>query len=322
MIITVTANPSIDRTLYLDAFVHHGVNRVRDVLDEPSGKGINVALALHRAGTPVCAVLPIGGSTGIRLSQLLAATDLRTRTVSITEAVRTNLSLVEADGSTTKINEPGPTLTPAETEALLEEAYTISQSGEWVAFCGSLPGGLPARRLRTAIARHRRSGRLVAVDMSERALSEVLAGRSEELPHLIKPNLHELASLTDRRLVTLGEVVAAADQLRGRGVGAVLVSLGADGAVLVDQAGALHGTAPVPQVINTVGAGDALLAGYLQTAYAGQGTRESALANGLRWGAVAVQHAGTVLPELTDEQRTVAVSVGPIEMARELRDTR
>ena len=121
---------------------------------------------------------------------------------------------------------------------------------------------------------------------------------------------------------TLGEVVAAADQLRGRGVGAVLVSLGADGAVLVDQAGALHGTAPVPQVINTVGAGDALLAGYLQTAYAGQGTRESALANGLRWGAVAVQHAGTVLPELTDEQRTVAVSVGPVEMARELRDTR
>lgn len=321
MIITVTANPSVDRTLYLDAFVHHGVNRVRGILDEPSGKGINVALALHRAGTPVCAVLPVGGSTGMRLTQLLAATDLRTRTVPITEAVRTNLSLVEADGSTTKINEPGPTLTSVETNAILEEAHAISRPGDWVAFCGSLPGGFPASGLRTSIACHRESGRLVAVDTSERALSEVVGGRAEELPHLIKPNLHELATLTDEPLTTVGEVVVAADQLRARGVGAVLVSLGADGAVLVDQAGALHGTARVPRVVNTVGAGDALLAGYLHTAYAGQG-REAALANGLRWGAVAVQHAGTVLPELTDKQRTIPVAVGPVEMARQLRDSR
>jgi 1-phosphofructokinase len=257
----------------------------------------------------------------MRLTQLLAATDLRTRTVPITDAVRTNLSLVEADGSTTKINEPGPTLTSGETNAILEEAYAISRPGDWVAFCGSLPGGFPASRLRTSIACHRESGRLVAVDTSERALSEVLAGRAEELPHLIKPNLHELATLTDQPLTTLGEVVAAADQLRERGVAAVLVSLGSDGAILVDQAGALHGTAPVPRVVNTVGAGDALLAGYLHTAYAGQGL-EVALANGLRWGAVAVQHAGTVLPELTDEQRTIAVSVGPVEVARQLRDSR
>ena len=74
MIVTVTANPSIDRTLYLDAFVHRGVNRVRQVLDEPSGKGVNVALALHRAGTPACAVLPIGGATGDELNRLLTAT--------------------------------------------------------------------------------------------------------------------------------------------------------------------------------------------------------------------------------------------------------
>ena len=215
MIITVTANPAIDRTLYLDAFVHHGVNRVRDVLDEPSGKGVNVALALHRAGTPVCAVLPIGGESGTELTRLLAATDLPIRTVPVSGSVRTNLSLVEADGSTTKINEPGPTLTSAETEALLAEAEAASKPGDWVAFCGSLPGGFAASALRSAIARHQQSGRLVAVDTSEHALREVLAGRSEELPHLIKPNVHELGSLAHQPLHTLGDVVDAAEQLAG-----------------------------------------------------------------------------------------------------------
>ena len=322
MIVTVTANPSIDRTLYLDAFVHHGVNRIRHVLDEPSGKGVNVALALHRAGTPVCAVLPIGGASGTELARLLAATGLPIRTVPVTGPVRTNLSLVEADGSTTKVNEPGPTLTAAETEALLAEAYAVSHPGDWVAFCGSLPGGFSPSDLRITIERHARAGRSIAVDTSEQALSEVLAGRAAELPHLIKPNLHELASLVHHPLHTFGDVVVAAEQLRLRGVREILVSLGADGAVLVDESGALHGIAPVPRVINTVGAGDALLAGYLQTRYADPAARESALANALRWGAVAVQHAGTTFPGITGEHTGIGVSIGPIEEARPLRDNR
>ncbi len=321
MIITVTANPAIDRTLYLDAFVHRGVNRVRDVLDEPSGKGVNVALALHRAGTPVCAVLPIGGESGTELTRLLAAADLPVRTVPVSGSIRTNLSLVEADGSTTKINELGPTLTWAETEALLAEAEAASKPDDWVAFCGSLPGGFAVSALRSAIARHQQSGRLVAVDTSEHALREVLAGRSEELPHLIKPNVHELGSLAHRPLRTLGDVVGAAEQLRERGVRVVLVSLGADGAVLVDQAGALHGTAPVSQVINTVGAGDALLAGYLQIRYADPTAREDALANALRWGAVAVQHAGTTFPDMIAAHTQISVSVGPVDAARRLSDS-
>lgn len=323
MIITVTPNPAVDRTLYLDTFLHHGVNRVRDVLDEPSGKGVNVALALHRAGTPACAVLPIGGGTGDELTRLLAATGLPTRTVPIAGAIRTNLSLVEADGSTTKINEPGPTLTPAEADALLTEVEAASRPGDWVAYCGSLPAGFGSMTLRIAIERNRRSERLVAADTSEHALREVLAGSGRELPHLIKPNLHELASVTHQPLRTLGDVVTAAEQLVVRGVSAVLVSLGADGAVLVDSSGALHGSAPVPRVVNTVGAGDALLAGYLQARHADPAARKSALANGLRWGAVAVQHAGTTFPGMPpDQHTTIQVFVGPVELDRPLRDTR
>ena len=101
----------------------------------------------------------------------------------------------------------------------------------------------------------------------------------------------------------------------------VLVSLGADGAVLVDQDGALHGTAPVSQVINTVGAGDALLAGYLQIRYADPAAREDALANALRWGAVAVQHAGTTFPDMIAAHTQISVSVGPVDAARRLSDS-
>ena len=114
MIVTLTPNPSLDRTLFLDNFTRGALNRCTATLAEPSGKGINVAMALHRHGVPVLAVLPIGGPAAEQLVQLLDTAGLPYRAVTITGTIRTNVSIIEADGTSSKINEPGPTLTSEE----------------------------------------------------------------------------------------------------------------------------------------------------------------------------------------------------------------
>ena len=113
-------------------------------------------------------------------------------------------------------------------------------------------------------------------------------------PHLVKPNVHELAAITGRPIDTIGDVTAAAAQLRAKGLGTVLVSLGRDGAVLVDRNGALHGRTAAVTALNTVGAGDAFLAGYL-AADANASLPADRLALALRWGATAVQQQGTLV---------------------------
>ena len=126
---------------------------------------------------------------------------------------------------------------------------------------------------------------------------------------MVKPNADELAEVTGRSLCTLGDVADAAQMLLARGVRTVLVSLGRHGALLVDAdlPGPLHGAAAVCRVVNTVGAGDAFLAGWLAAVYAGA-TSSDALANALRFGATAVEHEGTLL-NVPDPRRPV--SIGP-----------
>jgi 1-phosphofructokinase len=320
VIVTVTANPSVDQTLRLDVFVHQGVNRVQSSLREPSGKGVNVSLALQTAGIPTTAVLPLGGATGAELRELLAATALPVRVVPIAGAVRVNLSLVEADGSTTKVNEPGPRLSEAEVACVVDEAVRATGPGDWLAYCGSLPTGFTAAHLGEAIRSARQAGRTVVVDTSEAPLLTLLGGSADRLPTVVKPNSHELASATGRSIRTLGDVVAAGQVLLDRGVETVLVSLGSDGALLLDQRGGLHGVAPVPRVVNTVGAGDSFLAGYLCARHHQDGAREEALATALRWGAIAVQHHGTVFPGLDPAGPEIAVRLGPVDLSHPLDD--
>jgi 1-phosphofructokinase len=293
MIVTLTPNPSLDRTLFLETFTRGAVNRCTAVLAEPSGKGINVALALHGHGVPVLAVLPVGGPTGEQLVQLLGAAGLLYRAVTITGAIRTNVSMIEADGTSSKINEPGPTLTSEEVADLVRTTLDSCGSADWLAFCGTLPNGFSERHLAEAVHAARAASLRVAVDTSGSMLRAVLIAR----PHLVKPNVHELAEVTGRLIDTIGDVIAAAEQLRGGGLDTVLVSLGRDGAVLVDRNGALHGRSGPVTTVNTVGAGDAFLAGYLA---ADANPPADRLASALRWGASAVQQQGTLLSGVDD----------------------
>jgi 1-phosphofructokinase len=291
MIVTVTPNPSLDRTLHLPRLVPGAVNRAGPAITEPSGKGVNVALALRGVGAAVRAVLPVGGSTGHEIASALVELGLDTVGVPITGSVRSNISLVEADGRSTKVNEPGPELSGDEVEALCAAALSHSGPGDWVVWAGSLPSGFVPSRLAAAVAEARAGGRRVVVDTSGAALAAVLDG--EEMPHLVKPNAEELAETVGATLDTVGDVIAAAQTLLTRGVQTVVVSLGGDGALLVDAGlpEPLHGTAPARRVVNTVGAGDAFLAGFLAAPTGGA----DALASALRFGATAVEHEGTLL---------------------------
>jgi 1-phosphofructokinase len=118
VIVTVTPNPSVDRTLHIPTLTRGGVHRAVDETVEPSGKGVNVALALHRVGAQVLAVLPVGGHTGAHLAGMIGETGLAHNLVTSAAETRSNVSLVEPDGTTTKINEVGPRLTPEQVSEL------------------------------------------------------------------------------------------------------------------------------------------------------------------------------------------------------------
>jgi 1-phosphofructokinase len=286
MIVTVTPNPSVDRTVFIESLRRGAVLRSRRGWSEPSGKGVNVALALARHGCPAAAVLPVGGPAGAHLTEMLRHFGLDYRAVPVTGDVRNNVSLVEPDGTVTKINESGPVLTPTEADALLATSLEAAAGSTWLAGCGSLPGGVEANFYARLVTDARPHGGHIAVDTSGPPLLEALTAK----PDLVKPNRDELAEAVGTRPTTLGEAVAAAHELRALGARAVLASLGADGVLLVDQDGVLYGRAKVERVVSTVGAGDALLSGFL----AGGGRGRDALALGLRWAAAAVQHQGTL----------------------------
>jgi 1-phosphofructokinase len=289
VIVTVTPNPAIDRTLEFVRLRTGEVNRAVAVHVEPSGKGINVSRALTVNGLDTIAVLPIGGAEGAQLAGLLDAEGVAHVAVAIEQPIRVNISLLDGtSASVTKVNEPGPRLSEAEAAALLNMVEQQVSKGDWVVASGTLPKGVPASFYAELGTRVARVGGRLALDSSGPALVEGLAAR----PALVKPNAAELAELAGRPLPTLRAIVKAASRVRERTGGSVLVTLGADGAVLVDGEAPLHAELRPEagaRVRSAVGAGDNLLAGFL----AASGDRRNALAQAVAWASVAVEAWGS-----------------------------
>lgn len=293
MILTVTPNPSVDRALDLDRLAVGGVNRAHTVHVHPGGKGINVARALVGHGVPAVAVVPTGGPDGARLADLMAEHGVPALPVPVAGDTRTNITLQEAGGVTTKVNAPGPVLSPGEVEALL--AAVEGQLGEAVSAvvaAGSLPAGAGDDLFVRLADRTGRHGVPLLVDTSGAPLAcAVRAGGLE----LVKPNEDELAELVGRELVTVGDVLDAAREVVDLGTRIVLVSMGAHGALLVTAGTSTTwwagGEALVPR--STVGAGDSTLAGFLAADGAPLPDR---LRNAVAWGRAAVLLPGTEVP--------------------------
>jgi 1-phosphofructokinase len=306
MIVTVTTNPSLDRTIEVDRLRRGEVQRAAGTRVDAGGKGVNVSRALVANGHPTRAVLTTGGHAGTELIDLLAEAGVPIIEVPVSQGVRSNLTIAEADGTVTKLNAAGPVLRTEEIEELLtavvaappnydtqSPSSSLDRPTAWIAGCGSLPPGVGADFYAVLVERAREAGAKVAIDTSGAALDACLASR----PDLVKPNLDELAEAARVPITTLGDAVKAAEALRDAGAGAVLASLGADGAILVDATGVTHAqaTSSAP-VASTVGAGDAALAGFLATG--GEGPQ--ALAAAVAWGTAAVSLPGSIMPAPND----------------------
>ncbi|MEN4401512.1 1-phosphofructokinase family hexose kinase [Mycolicibacterium senegalense] len=303
MIVTVTPNPSLDRTVTLGSPLLRGaVQRIDSVTVEPGGKGINVARALTLAGVPAEAVLPAADSDP--LLSALRALAVPFTGVPLAEPVRTNIAITESDGTTTKLNERGAVVDGEALAALTRCVLAKAQDASWVVMSGSLPPGMPLDWYSQLVALLAPLNCRVAVDTSEAPLAALAAAFEVAAPDLIKPNAEELADLAGVSAVELesaasqgdpSPVVAAAGQLVGRGVGAVLATLGAAGAVLVDNTGAWLATPPPIVPRSTVGAGDASLAGYLRAAVTGADSPRR-LQMAVAYGSATAALPGSALP--------------------------
>jgi 1-phosphofructokinase len=292
VIVTLTLNPSLDRTVEVPSLTRGSVIRTSDGHLDPGGKGVNVARALLANGIEARAILPVGGRVGHQLVELLEAEGVVMTAVDVGAGTRSNLTLSEPDGTVTKINEAGDALTDDEIERLADAVLLTAGAADWVVASGSLPQATPTdvyARLVTRLAAH---GIKLAVDTSGPALAQAVAAGAA----LVKPNREELSEVVGWEVWSLADAVTAAESLRRDGAQAVLVSLGPDGAVLIDDDGAIHGECRVEVPRSSVGAGDCLLAGFLAAGARG----EEALANALLWAAAAVEMPGSRIPTPAD----------------------
>lgn len=266
MILTLTANPSIDRTVELAGPLERGaVLRAASMTAQAGGKGVNISRAAISAGIPSVAVLPAAKDDPFVIELLSAGIDCRPAPPA--GPIRVNLTITEPDGTTTKLNSPGATVDAAHLADLATAVHRRAGRAAWVVLAGSLPPGTPADWYADLVVSLRSTVAAVAVDTSDEPLAALVARLPESAPALMKPNGHELASFAGGDPAELeADPVAAATAARSlveKGVGAVLVTLGGNGAVLVTAEGAWHAAPPPTTVVSTVGAGDSSLFGYL-----------------------------------------------------------
>ncbi|HEY7719719.1 MAG TPA: 1-phosphofructokinase family hexose kinase [Pedococcus sp.] len=310
MILTLTPNPSIDRTVALDGELCRGqVHRVASVTSQAGGKGVNISRAAVSADIPSIAVVPAAKEDPFVLELLGAGIDCRP--VRPAGDVRVNLTITEPDGTTTKLNSPGAEVLPIHLELMAQAVLVRASSASWTVLAGSLPAGAPAGFYADLVRRLREVGGHVAVDTSEGPLQALVDALPGSAPDLMKPNGEELASFTGgdpEALEADPEATAkAARQLIDRGVGTVLATLGGNGAVLVTAEGAWHATPPPTTVVSTVGAGDSSLFGYLLGDIRGLPAPER-LALAVAYGSAAAGLPGTTIP-LPSQLKTELVGV-------------
>ncbi len=260
-VITVTLNPAIDRTLTIPHFAPGAVNRVESVRSTAGGKGVNVASALADYGCSVAVTGFLGRENSISFEELFERKQIEDHFILIAGETRVGIKVVDPSRQeTTDINFPGPAIEEVQIAVLRRHLHQLSEIGNsWFVLAGSVPPGVPAGIYGELCQLLKERGQKVALDTSGEALRLGLKAG----PHLAKPNLQELETLTGRKLSSHAEIIDAARGLVESGVELVAVSMGADGAIFVTADEAVLARPPGIPVKSTVGAGDAMVAGIV-----------------------------------------------------------
>lgn len=287
MILCLTPNPAVDRTLSVRSVQLGEVHRAEKVLTAAGGKGLNVARTIRTLGDDPLCMGPVGGHTGKLLAELATQEGLQAHWTQVQNETRTCMILVQEDQDATVINEPGQEITAHECDTLISDVYNTSLQADLVCVCGSLPPGFSMEQYKTLLTRLISLGKQVWVDTSGDALKAAL----EVQGACVKVNAAELGAATGLKIVTREDVSKAMRALREHGISQVVVTLGKDGALLCSQEGTWMAQPPRIEIVSSVGSGDAFLGG-LASAFANGKSPEFALRHAVAAGAANALHFG------------------------------
>lgn len=256
MIYTVTLNPSLDYIAFCDTLNIGKTNRTKEEYIVPGGKGLNVSILLSRLGSDTRALGFIGGFTGKELERLLKSEGTNCNFTEVCDNTRINVKL--SSNEITEFNASGISL-DSNKIADLKLKLSALEKGDWLCLSGSIPKGGDSSIYKD-LAHCAPTGVKVVID----AVGDSLLKALEAKPFLIKPNIDELCDIFDANIKTDDDIIAYGKKLQDMGAKNVLISLGKDGAILIDENGETHTQkAPKGKAVNTVAAGDSMIAGFI-----------------------------------------------------------
>lgn len=278
MIYTVTFNPSLDYVIQVDDLTLGNVNRTTKEAVFPGGKGVNVSVMLSNLGISSTALGFIAGFTGEQLKKMLTEFGCDTDFIELKEGL-TRINVKINSNEESEINGQGPDISNAAIEQLFEKLQNLKE-GDILVLAGSIPNTLPENIYEIIMEKLQEKGIRVVVDATKELLLNVLKYH----PFLIKPNNHELGEMFGVTLNSDEEIITYAKKLQEKGAENVLVSMAGDGAILITEDGAIYkGLPPKGKVVNSVGAGDSMVAGFL-TGFLNTGDYEKAFRLGIATG--------------------------------------
>ncbi|MFT3992275.1 MAG: 1-phosphofructokinase [Luteolibacter sp.] len=308
-IVTITLNPAIDQTVFLDHLAVGKVNRTHRYHRQPGGKGINVSSMLGQYGIPSIATGFLGSENPRLFEELFRNQKITDEFIRIPGETRTGIKLVDtASHETTDINFPGLQPTFEEIRKFEKKLRSLVRPGRWFVLAGSLPAGFNLDFFEEILALIKNGGALVAADTSGDALKIAVKGGAD----LVKPNEHELAEMLGHELPDFPSRLAAARELQATKVPHVILSLGSEGALFLSPEKAVMASAPPVKVMSTVGAGDSILAGYLAGLVSDLPLGERArLATAFAW--AALEDVSRTLPRRSElEPRLSSIQIQPL----------
>lgn len=259
MITTVTMNLSVDKLYLMDQVEINTVMRVKEVCNTAGGKGLNVSKVAALAGEKVHALGFMGGFNGQYVRSMLEQAGIETNFTPVEGETRSCINIRNlATGKHTEFLEPGSPVTPENLEDFIQRYRQALTTSKVVTISGSVPQGVPTTCYQELIQLAKEQNIPVLLDTS----SQLLTAGVKALPTLIKPNTDEIAQLLGRKVTSFEQLVTAAQDLHKSGIAYVVVSLGKEGALMACKEGTFKANTPDIPVVNTVGSGDSMVAGF------------------------------------------------------------